>query len=223
MINFSISEDKDREIANVCNKICELIIEEKVKPEDIMVICLEKRAKDTLTSIQSNLYNNEIRSLIPGITEDPTNFIVEDYVTLTTSRLAKGNEVPVVFVVGADSIYIPTSLADKRIARNALFISLSRAKGWAFLSGSGENAIHLKNEYKLIQEKMPKMEFVFPEEEDYDNMGRIDYLFKTNTLEETMRKADDLLKILGDDDQIDMLNLVIDEKTKALLRKLIKE
>lgn len=223
-MNFKIYEDRLEEIRDVCEQINELITLEKVRPEDIMVIDLEPKAKAVLVNMQQILYTEyNLISKIPGITEDPKTFIEEDKITLTVPRLAKGNEVPIVFVIGGETIYGATSLAGKRLRRNSLFVSLTRAKGWAFLSGSGEMAQLLLNEYKQIEYAKSEFHFIFPSEKEIQNMSKLDYLLKTNELEETQQKADDLSKMLGNREQMEKLKLVLDDATREMLKELAKE
>ena len=223
-MNFAIYGNRMAEIAEVCKKINELVTVEKVRPEDIMLIDLEPKAKAVLVNIQQILYTEyNINAKIPGITEDPRTFIAEDRITLTVPRLAKGNEVPIVFVIGGETIYGVTSLASKRLCRNSLFISLTRAKGWAFLSGAGDNAQYLKNEYDEIHSSKSEFHFVFPSEQEIQNMSKLDYLLKENKLEETQKKADDLSKMLEDIEQLERLKLVLDDATRERLKELAKE
>ncbi|MBO1347887.1 MAG: ATP-binding domain-containing protein [Hormoscilla sp. GUM202] len=56
-------------------------------------------------------------------------------VTISLIHRAKGNEADMVYVVGFDRIAKNES---KIKLRNAIFVALTRARGWAVLSGIGE-------------------------------------------------------------------------------------
>ncbi|NEP47303.1 MAG: ATP-binding domain-containing protein, partial [Okeania sp. SIO2H7] len=56
-------------------------------------------------------------------------------VTISLIHRAKGNEADMVYVVGFDNIAKNES---KINLRNAIFVALTRARGWAVLSGIGE-------------------------------------------------------------------------------------
>lgn len=223
-MNFKIYENRSEEVRDVCKQISELIFVEKVRPEDIMLIDLEPKAKTTLVSVQKRLYSEyELIAKILGITEDPMTFIEEGRLVLTVPRLAKGNEVPVVFVIGGETIYSATSLADKRLCRNSLFVSLTRAKGWAFLSGAGKKAQLLQQEYHEIERAKSEFHFIFPSEEEVQTMSQLDYLLKGNELEEAQQKVEGLSKMLGDPEQMKKLKLVLDDTTREMLKELAKE
>ena len=159
IVNFDFYSTINEEYQRVSEKIDELITQEKVKPEDIMVIDLRKKSKELLQRMQELLYKKGHLSIIPGIVEDSKNFFQDECVTLTTPRRAKGNEVPIVFVLGGNSMYDETSMAKRRIARNSFFISMTRSKGWVFVSGAEDNIDLFKEEYEKIVSKLPCFEF----------------------------------------------------------------
>lgn len=78
---------------------------------------------------------------LSGIQTDPNRFWHEGAVTVSRIHRAKGNEAPMVYVVGADHIAEDESNPS---LRNQVFVALTRAKAWAKLSGVGD--------YPLFQE-----------------------------------------------------------------------
>jgi superfamily I DNA and RNA helicase len=97
IVNFDFYSTINEEYQRVSEKIDELITQEKVKPEDIMVIDLRKKSKELLQRMQELLYKKGHLSIIPGIVEDSKNFFQDECVTLTTPRRAKGNEVRLIY------------------------------------------------------------------------------------------------------------------------------
>ena len=67
--------------------------------------------------------------------KDPNSFWCEGAVTLSRIHQAKGNEADVVYVVGFDNV---AQREDDINARNQIFVALTRSKGFAHLSGVGE-------------------------------------------------------------------------------------
>ncbi len=223
IVNFDFYTTIQEEYNKVSEKIHDLIENEKVKPEDIMVIDLRKKSKELLQYMQELLYKKGHLSIIPGIVEDSKVFFQEDCVTLTTPRRAKGNEVPIVFVLGANSMYEETSMAKRRIARNSLFISMTRSKGWVFVSGAENNIDLFEEEYKRIIEKLPCFEFVFPSNDEFEKMTNIDYIFKSDKTAKFERDIESLKAVLGDKDKLKLLNLFLDDDTRESLRNLLGE
>lgn len=223
IVNFDFYSTINEEYQRVSEKIDELITQEKVKPEDIMVIDLRKKSKELLQRMQELLYKKGHLSIIPGIVEDSKNFFQDECVTLTTPRRAKGNEVPIVFVLGGNSMYDETSMAKRRIARNSFFISMTRSKGWVFVSGAEDNIDLLKEEYEKIVSKLPCFEFDFPSQAEFEKMVNIDYIFKSDKTAKFERDIEALKAVLGDKEKLKLLNLFLDDDTKESIKNLLGE
>lgn len=84
-------------------------------------------------------------------------------VTLTTAFRAKGNEANIVFVINSQKAISDSTLRQ----RNALFVSITRSRGWCYITGNGPDAVKLKKEIDAIDNDYPKFEFDFPSESDY--------------------------------------------------------
>ncbi|HDF4155999.1 TPA: DEAD/DEAH box helicase [Clostridioides difficile] len=220
ILKFDKFNSIQEELDTVCKAIIDLIEIEKVRPQDIMVIDMRKGSKKEFIYMQSLLFSNNIMSNIPGIVDDSRSFIVDENITLTTPRRAKGNEVPIVFVIGAESIYAYESALERRLARNAFFISVTRSKGWSFISGGGKNTDLLEKEFNLIMNDLPLYKFKFPDKNSYDNMTRIDYILKSNKLDDISRNVDVLRTLLKSKD-LDLINVMLDDEMKEALKKLV--
>lgn len=223
IVNFDFYSTINEEYQRVSEKIDELITQEKVKPEDIMVIDLRKKSKELLQRMQELLYKKGHLSIIPGIVEDSKNFFQDECVTLTTPRRAKGNEVPIVFVLGGNSMYDETSMAKRRIARNSFFISMTRSKGWVFVSVAEDNIDLFKEEYEKIVSKLPCFEFDFPSQAEFEKMVNIDYIFKSDKTAKFERDIEALKAVLGDKEKLKLLNLFLDDDTKESIKNLLGE
>ncbi|GED57222.1 ATP-binding domain-containing protein [Brevibacillus formosus] len=214
IVNYLNAETKSQELQNVANEIINLIKEEKVNPHDIMVIDMGNRPKNNLTYIQNILYTEGIPSLIPGLVDGAKDFLMDDFVTLTTVRRAKGNEVPIVFVVGAEKIYEYRNEYEKRILRNMIFISTTRSKGWLFISASGSHAKAFEEEYGKIVSSIPYYKFPFPTKEMLERIENLNMLSVNNKkVEELQNEAETLAKIV-ESGNLGMLEMFLDEKTK---------
>lgn len=83
--------------------------------------------------IPSALNCNQLKPRFPNC--NPDTFWHAGGVTISRIHRAKGNEADMVYVVGLDNI----AKDEKNISlRNQLFVALTRARGWAKLSGIGD-------------------------------------------------------------------------------------
>lgn len=176
-----------------------------------------------LNELQYKLQELGIDSHIPGVVSDARDFFVDNRVTLTTPRNAKGNEVPVVFVVGCEDIYSKSSMSQQRQSRNFMFISITRSKGWVYLSAVGRVKGVFSEEIKKIQKNLPNMKFIYPPDDKIKELAKIDFLTNNPTakiLDENVTKIkhaissgkEELLKQLFD----------LDPDLKSSLKKLLE-
>jgi superfamily I DNA and RNA helicase len=150
--------DFSSECSEVAKCINNDIQNEKLKPDDICVICLDqKNAKSYFDQISKILVRDGIRTF--NTLEAPTasrHFFFENYVTLSTVNKAKGNEAGMVYIVGADAIFVNR---DNISLRNRLFTAITRTKGWVFITGCNDHFKACKEE--LVKLKDNDFKFVF--------------------------------------------------------------
>ncbi|WP_447405709.1 DEAD/DEAH box helicase [Clostridium perfringens] len=218
VLNYNLFDTKSEELDFISNKIITLVKEESVKEEDIIVIDLNsKSAESNLKYIQRLLFKNEIGSMIPGFVDGVDDFFVEGRVTLTTSRRAKGNEAPIVFVLGIENLYTTMNRINDKINRNLAFIAITRAKGWCFITASGEKANLFEEEYYEIFSKFPRMEFKYPTEKEMDEIGKINYMTSNDEILKTSyENKETFLKFISQDPEMLKALLNDDEKEKIL-------
>lgn len=223
-VQYAIHPSQDDQTSNIVKMINKLVVEEKVRPTDIMVIDIRMNKNKVLNELQYKLQSIEIDSHIPGVVSDARDFFVEGRVTLTTPRNAKGNEVPIVFVIGCEDIYSKTSTNLQRQSRNFMFISITRSKGWVFLSAVGRVKGVFSEEFNKIQKNLPNIRFIYPSDEKIQELAKIDFLTNNpnaKMLDENVSKIkkaissgkEELLKQLFD----------LDPELKASLKKILEE
>lgn len=160
----------DAEINWVCENIIDDIKEEKLLPEDILIISLDdKNTKiyfDNIESVlaESNIFVNNILNSYTGDT-----FSLQNKITFSTVYRAKGNEAPMVYIVGGDAL---NNMKNNIIGRNKLFTAFTRAKGWLRFSGMGTEFNMYITEIEKAIEKIPNMEFVYPGAEEINTHRR---------------------------------------------------
>jgi superfamily I DNA and RNA helicase len=210
LVAFMAFANKAQELTNVANEIVKLINDEGVVPEEIVVVTLSLAgSKSELAFLRSALNRSGIKSIMPGFIEKASLFKEKGHVTLTTPFRAKGNEANIVFVISTETV---TSDATFR-RRNAAFVSITRSRGWTYVSGMGAGAEELGRELAAILRDYPKLIFTYPEQVDLDRRRKIlasdgDELQRINeTLDEVLTSNKELLieKLKSDPEMVRIL------------------
>src|SRR5699024_1872146 len=223
IVNFQRQENSDEEIKYVVKEIKRLIEVEKVRPEDIMIISLSKESTEFLKQVQYSLYDEKISTTIPGVVDGARDFVMEGSITLTTVRKAKGNEVPIVFVMNLQTTYNGTSQLLRRNLRYQAFISMTRAKAWLYLTGSCKNSNLLEEEFNLIHDDLIKfnsLKFNYPSEEEIKDIERINILVNDKDKSEAMGSGVSFINKLIEEGDLELLTAMLDDDAK---QKLINE
>lgn len=161
--------DGDDEVEWVSELIMSAI-EDRLLPEDIMVISIDdKYARTYFSKIEINLASRGIfvNNLLNSYSGD--NFIVKGKVTLSTVYRAKGNESAMVYVMGADSL---TNQRYNIVSRNKLFTAFTRAKAWLRFSGVGEGFNFLVEEINKSKLNFPNLIFNYPGYDEIKTLRR---------------------------------------------------
>ncbi|MBB1334916.1 MULTISPECIES: DEAD/DEAH box helicase [unclassified Pseudoalteromonas] len=162
LINVNCYMTSTQEISYIVNKIHKLIEEQGVKAHEIFVITLDtKNSEDFLKRVRSGLNQFGIKAIMPGYVESNRHFYEEDCVVLTTPFRAKGNETNIVFVSNCQGV--TNDYTFKK--RNSFFVAMTRSRGWCYISGYGDSMNELNNEINLIQEGLPKFDYIRPNDE----------------------------------------------------------
>ncbi|QZY88559.1 DEAD/DEAH box helicase [Exiguobacterium acetylicum] len=191
IVRVHVANNFSSEVEWVCNGILN-DIQQKLLPEDIMVICLDDRnIRDYFDSIEDTLssHNIFVNNVLSSYSGDV--FHIKNKVTLTTVYRAKGNEAASVYIIGADS------LKNGRlniVSRNKLFTSMTRAKAWLSVSGTGTEFSYIVEEISTAKSNFPSMNFIYPGIEEIKTLRR--ELAKEN--EEMNRKREAMLRTLSE-------------------------
>jgi superfamily I DNA and RNA helicase len=151
-------------------------LDEELLPQDIIVISLD--------DLDARTYFREISHKLNGVgiktfnlLEAPSNttdFMIENYITLTTVYRAKGNEAGSVYIVGVDKIFDNKHVGVDRIfdnkhsivSRNKLFTAITRANAWATITGTGKSALEFEKEIEKIIDNDYQLVFEMPDLKD---------------------------------------------------------
>lgn len=135
-----------------------------------------------------------------------TDFVNKGHITLSTVHRAKGNEAPVVFVIGVDAIYKDRQT---RAGRNKLFTAFTRTKCCLKVSGVGKEAQYFIDEINKTLEDYPKLKFIQPSKKEVERLQR-DLNSKSEKVKQIRKEFYEKLKEEG------LTDTEIQEEMKAL-------
>lgn len=148
VLEFETYGSREAEMTALAENIMHNIVHDGLNPSrDILVLVLGStyEAMELETYVASLLMEYDIDVYIPTALKlndlvpqyphnDPDKFWHEGGVTISRITRAKGHEADMVYVVGFDNVARNESDVN---FRNQLFVALTRARGWANLSGVG--------------------------------------------------------------------------------------
>lgn len=191
LIQFRNLDNIQNQLDDVIKKIAWLTSEQKVEPEEILIINLDtKNSKDQFEYVRQQLDIHSIKCITPGFIESNDAFKVPGFVTLSTPFRAKGNETNIVFILNSQKVVNDVTLR----MRNAIFVSITRSRGWCYIYGMGELNTILQTEISKIQIDYPQFKFTFP---SADAIKRKYTILSSN---KNLEKIDDEINNLFSDD-----------------------
>lgn len=160
----------DEQYKWVANQIEKNITEDKLLPEDILVVLLAPpddnnfpyRAYDAL---KVYMQSKKINSVSP---KERDVFKRSNYITCAQIFRAKGNEAPMVYVINADKC------AKGNVeSRNRLFTAITRSKAWVRITGTGNAMDEIVKEIERCKENDFCLKFILPADEQAENIHRV--------------------------------------------------
>lgn len=215
LVTIHSFDKRDDEFSWIADSISNEIKKEDVSPEQIVVISLDNlNAKKYLMEIQNILLQKGISSTIPGLVDRSWEFAEIGRVTLSTVYRAKGNEAPLVYIMGFEALY---SYAEEIESRNRAFTSISRTKGCIRISGTGKQMKDAEKEINLVLADIPRFKFKFPNMQDI-RIRKLDASETTRRRKEVKLAKQSLSKLLEIDKEA--LSDLDDELLSQLTKKL---
>jgi superfamily I DNA and RNA helicase len=161
LIERNAFNSREEELDWIAKSIQNDVHVENVPPESIVVISLDSLpAKRYMMSLQRLLMSHNVGSTIPGLVDAASDFAEAGLVTLSTVFRAKGNEAPIVYILGFEHLY---SFAEEIENRNRAFTAISRTKGWVRITGVGPTMANISKEIDSLLGDLPDLKFVFPD------------------------------------------------------------
>ncbi|MFZ2070580.1 MAG: ATP-binding domain-containing protein [Halobacteriota archaeon] len=209
-IEWKVFDKLDEECQFIVDNI-KKDLDEELLPQDIIVISLDDfEARNYFRIISKKLNDVGIKTFnLLDAPSNTTDFMVEDYITLTTVYRAKGNEAGSVYIVGVDKIF---NNKHSIVARNKLFTAITRANAWATITGMGKGASEFEKEIKKVIDTDYQLVFEMPDLDDL-KLFRRDLAQKQAQYNEMRRYIESKANELGMDKDVLLQELL--EKKKA--------
>lgn len=196
LITTNTFSSRDEELDWVCESVRKDVQEDQVSPEQIVVISLDSiKAKELMIPLQHRLRQKNIDSTIPGLLNDTSEFAEAGKVTLSTVHRAKGNEAPIIYIIGFEGLYQYVEEID---LRNRAFTCISRAKGWVRISGITPKMEKVQIEIDKILHDLPRLIFTFPDMEQIRKLGSGETTRRRMQLKEAKESVRSLKKLDAD-------------------------
>ena len=169
LLRFERFDTEAQQAQWVVQEIRKNIEDDQLLPEDIIVIHLNPiSTRKKLGPIRRRLLDTGIQAHLAGVHTHRDVFFQRGSVTFTGIHRAKGNEVPMVYVIDAQDCWSsPINLAT---IRNRLFTAITRSKAWVRVCGIGEGMAALTDEYQMLARSDYQLRFRYPTEQELAKM-----------------------------------------------------
>jgi len=224
LIQFEAFENKEKQDEAVVQAILQNLREDELELRDIVVID-PLGYKGRFNYIGKRLYQERVKTHIAGAM-NPDVFMEENSITFTGIHRAKGNEVPMVYIINADECYQHPFSKERDLIRrrNSLFTAITRSKAWVRVFGVGDFMEKLKAEYEAVKYEGFVLKFTYPNREEIEKMNRIRRDISENEVQEIQRETNllnDLERIMESIKSGKKLITDYPEKYHSMLTKLI--
>lgn len=175
LIIFKSFGGKNEQAAWVANEIEKNIKEDELLHTDIIVINpIALTTQKEVSTIRTLLLQKGINNHIAG-EFNANRFFEENSIAFTGINRAKGNEVPMVYIINAQDCYSGSIFNNRDLIRkrNILFTAITRSKAWVRVVGGGSNMDKLIEEYKEVKSKNFELDFIYPTKEEIERMNLI--------------------------------------------------
>lgn len=154
----------------VAKSIKENLKNDELLHKDIVVInCRTLTTEKDVSRIRGLLYDDNILTHIAGATNADA-FYETNSVAFTGIYRAKGNEVPMVYIINADECFTGRELIKKR---NTLFTAITRSKAWVRVCGTGSHMNGIIREYEEVKKRNFELHFEYPDLETIQKLNVI--------------------------------------------------
>lgn len=175
IIQFIECKDSAEQANRVALQIIENLKNDELKHSDIIVINpMSLTTKDEVGAIRKILSTYKINTHIAGVF-NPDEFLEDNSIAFTGINRAKGNEVPMVYVINAQDCHSHPFFSDRDLIRrrNILFTAITRSKAWVRVYGHGRRMNALVTEFNEVKRNNFQLTFKYPTKTEIDRMNTI--------------------------------------------------
>jgi superfamily I DNA and RNA helicase len=191
---FHSFPDTNAEMDWLANAIRKNLEEDELEHDDILIVVPEALTiRSTAPKIMRSLRQHNIGAHLVGVTTSRDEVFTADSIAITSIYRAKGNEAPMVYVIGAEYCQGGFNLGRKR---NILFTAITRSRAWARVSGVGESMDELTAEYDAIVNDNFDLRFRYPTEAQLKKMRTLHRDRSSDEISEIERDLDGLSRLL---------------------------
>lgn len=226
LIIFKSFKTPEEQAEWVASEIEKNLKEDELLYNDIIVINpISLTTKGDVALVREKLWKRGINSHIAG-EFDANVFFQKDSIAFTGIYRAKGNEVPMVYIINAHETYSGI-LGNRDLIRrrNILFTAITRSKAWVRVVGIGKEMDKLIKEYEEVKKNNFKLRFKYPDPEEIE---RLNIIHRDISEEEqkkylkNIRALEILYKIIDDIKSGNSFLEDYPEEYQRILRKLLE-
>lgn len=208
--------NNDKEQAQwVAESIERNLKQDELEISDILVIVPDPITVQRKASVLiAELQRRSIRAHIAGVTTSRDEFFSDGSVAISGIYRAKGNEAPMVYLVGAEDCYAGPELIRKR---NTLFTAITRSRAWVRICGCGPSMERLRDEFEGVVARDFRLEFRVPTDDELQRLRRI---HRDMTVDERKRLTSTSDKLADVVDALESGELDVEHLSPELLTRL---
>jgi superfamily I DNA and RNA helicase len=195
--------------------------DDELEYDDILIVIPEAiTIRATAPNVMRALRKHDVSSHLVGVTTSRDTVFSSDSIAITSIYRAKGNEAPMVYVLGAEYCFGGFNLSRKR---NILFTAITRSRGWVRVSGVGEQMGGLIQEYEKIKTDSFALSFCYPTSEQLRRIRTLHRDRSSDELSEIEQDLEGLARLVNrvDTGQISLDALPIE--AQSLIKRLRHE
>jgi superfamily I DNA and RNA helicase len=164
-------EDSEAESKWVADAIRKNILDDELDARDILVIFADPYSVRTeAPRLIQDLAEHDIAAHVAGITTSRDYLFEDGSIAISSIYRAKGNEAPMVYIMGADACL---STDNPAFRRNILFTAITRSRAWVRITGCGDRMRELEQEVAQVAQCDYMLEFKVPTPDELRTMRRI--------------------------------------------------
>lgn len=220
-VRFLQFNNGKEELEWLANAIAKNLAEDELEFDDILIVVPEALTiRATAPNIMGALRRHKVRAHLVGVTASRDSVFSPESIAITSIYRAKGNEAPMVYVLGANYCFGGFNLSRKR---NILFTAITRSKGWVRVSGVGADMNGLIAEYREIEERQYMVQFRYPTGQQLRQIRTLHRDRSSDELLEIQQDLEGFARILERVDSGEISVDALPQNVQAIVKRLRNE